>query len=110
MKLVPLAVQCPHCGLRNVVYSCNPTCCFNHVCGDCYATFELATAIVDALAGEPESIPPAPDGSNPTAPCARCGECVVFMIEDAEGADKRLLCTSCKTILQLQIENIEAAR
>ncbi|HUY14314.1 MAG TPA: hypothetical protein VMX16_11900 [Terriglobia bacterium] len=109
MKLVPLTVQCPQCGSRNVVYSCNPTCCFNHVCGDCYATFELATAIVGSASDDLESVPPAPDASHPTAPCVRCGECVVFMIEDGGSPEKRLLCTSCKTVLQLLIENISAA-
>ncbi|MGH9431687.1 MAG: hypothetical protein ACRD3T_09105 [Terriglobia bacterium] len=109
MKLVPLIVQCPQCASPNVVYSCNPTCCFNHVCGDCYATFELSTTIADAPITDSGLIPSPPDATNPTAPCARCGECVVFMIEENTSAVPRLVCASCKTILHLQIENIVPA-
>jgi hypothetical protein len=108
MKLAPLIVQCPQCGSANIVYSCNPSCCFNHVCGDCYATFELATSIVNGPWCEPESVPPPPDAANPTAPCARCGECVHFTIEDGESPEKSLICMACKTILELQFENISA--
>ena len=39
----PLVVQCPSCGSSEITYTCEPKCCFNHICAACYTTFELFT-------------------------------------------------------------------
>ena len=43
MILRPLTIACPSCGSTDVTYTCEPKCCFNHICAACYTTFELAT-------------------------------------------------------------------
>jgi hypothetical protein len=103
-----LAFLCPQCGSPEVVYSCNPSCCFNHVCGKCYTTFEPATVKVGELAGELGPLPPDPDPTGPTAPCARCGECKLFAIADGPTAGK-LVCVSCKALLTLELTEISPA-
>src|ERR1017187_496159 len=68
MKLIPISAICPQCGSGDVFYSCNPTCCYNHVCNKCYTTFELETTRVGEV-GENFDIPPDPDSGAPTASC-----------------------------------------
>ena len=99
MTLAPLSVLCPHCGSSEVVYSCKPECCFNHVCNDCYTTFELETTRVGEVK-ESFEIPADPDPSAPTAPCARCGETKVFAIRDAASL-LECVCVDCKALLKL---------
>ena len=98
MRLSAISVPCPQCGSKDVVYSCQPTCCFNHVCNNCYTTFELETIKVGEMREE-FPMPPDPDPSSPTAPCARCGEARVFAIVDSQGPE--YLCVSCKALLSL---------
>ncbi len=106
MSLAPLIVPCPHCGsTRDVVYSCKPECCFNHVCASCYTTFELVTRRVGEFAGELDPIPPDPDPSAPTAACARCGECRIFAMSDGP-APQQYVCVSCKALLALDCAEI----
>ncbi len=107
MKLAPLSVACPQCGSPDVVYSCKPECCFNHVCGKCYTTFELATTKVGELAREIGPLPPDPDPSGPTAPCARCGECKVFAIDENGEDSGRLLCVDCRALLTLEVVEVK---
>ena len=106
MELAPLSVACPRCNSTEVLYSCNPACCFNHVCGSCYTTFELATTLVGEFQGEVGPLPPDPDPTAPTAPCARCRESKIFSIEDGGTSKGQLLCVSCKALLDLIVEDI----
>jgi hypothetical protein len=99
MTLVPISIACPQCGSADVIYSCKPECCFNHVCNNCYTTFELETAKVGEVT-EVFEIPPDPDSSSPTAPCARCGEPRVFAIADAIPSPQ-YVCAACKALLTL---------
>src|SRR5579872_2274415 len=71
MTLTPISAACPQCGSSDVFYSCKPECCYNHVCNKCYTTFELETTRVGEVT-ENFDVPPVPDSSSPTAPCARC--------------------------------------
>ena len=103
MRLSPISIACPQCGSKDVIYSCQPTCCFNHVCNHCYTTFELETTKVGELQ-EAFAAPPDPDPSNPTAPCARCGEARVFAIADRQ--DPQYVCVSCKALLSLSLTEI----
>jgi hypothetical protein len=105
MVLQALAISCPTCGSLDVVYSCKPDCCFNHVCSGCYTTFEPVTAKVGELEDDLGPLPPEPDPTGPTAACQRCGECRLFMI--AAGASSgKLVCISCKALLTLELTEI----
>ncbi len=106
MTLLPLTIPCPECGSNDVLYSCNPECCFNHVCNNCYTTFEPITAKVGELTTEIGPTPPDPDPSAPTAPCARCGESKLFAIVDGATPSGQLLCVSCKALLTLELTDI----
>jgi len=107
MKLTPLSAQCPHCASGDIVYSCKPECCFNHVCNNCYTTFELETTRVGEIT-ESLKILSEPDPSAPTAPCARCGEPRVFAIDDA-APGARCVCAACKALLTLHYTEIAVA-
>src|SRR5580692_10923550 len=104
MILTPLAFKCPKCGSADVVYSCTPSCCFNHVCGQCYSTFEPKTERVGEYAGDIGPLPEA-DSAGPTAPCARCGEHKLFGIKDQSVPAERLLCVSCRALLTIELES-----
>ena len=103
MRLSPIYISCPQCGSKDVIYSCQPTCCFNHVCNNCYTTFELETTKVGELQ-DAFAIPPDPEPTSPPAPCARCGEAKVFAIVDS--AEPRFFCISCKALLTLSLTEI----
>jgi len=104
MKLAPLAIACPQCGSHDVVYSCKPDCCFNHVCSQCYTTFEPVTTRVGEFSGDLGPLPPDPDPTGPTAACARCGEIKLFAVSDAPAT--QLLCVSCKALLTLELSEV----
>jgi hypothetical protein len=104
MTLTPISVPCPECGSTEVLYSCKPECCYNHVCNQCYTTFELETSRVGEVTEDFET-PPEPDSSAPTAPCARCHEPQVFAIEGA-GKPPQYVCAACKALLTLQCAEI----
>jgi hypothetical protein len=104
MQLSPLDVACPECSSPDVIYSCKPECCFNHVCNQCYTTFELETERVGELQ-ENFAEPPDPDPVGPTAPCARCGEYKIFALSDGPHSGQ-YLCVSCKALLRLSITNV----
>jgi transcription elongation factor Elf1 len=103
MNLAPLSFKCPKCGSTDVVYSCTPSCCFNHVCGHCYATFEPETTRVGEFTGQIPSLPEV-DPAGPTAPCARCGEHRLFAVSDGAAAEEQLLCVSCGALLTLELK------
>ena len=107
MLLAPISIACPQCGSPDVVYSCKPDCCFNHVCSKCYTTFQTATVRTGELQGEIAAVPPDPDPSGPTAACARCGEITLFAIAEDGERSGTLLCFSCKALLMLEIIDIE---
>ena len=107
MKVAPISAKCPHCGSGDVIYSCKPECCFNHVCNNCYTTFELATTRVGEVSEDLE-ITVEPDSSAPTAPCARCGEPRVFAIEEPAAAT-RFVCAACRALLTLTYTEIAPA-
>jgi hypothetical protein len=106
MTLAPIAIACPQCGSGDVVYTCKPDCCFNHVCSKCYATFEPVTARVGELTADLGALPPDPDASAPTAACARCGETRLFTIRDGTGPASQLVCVSCKALLTLELTEV----
>ena len=107
MKLMPISVTCPQCGSTDVSYSCDPSCCYNHVCDKCYTTFELETKRVGEVA-EVFDVPPDPGPTSPTAPCARCHEPKVFAI-DGVGTQPQFVCAACKALLTLAYVDVAPA-
>jgi len=104
MRARPIMLACPVCGSKDVVYSCTPGCCFNHVCADCGATFEPATKLRGGT--KPGVMPPdpLPDASDPTVECARCGSAAVYNVEP-DG----LVCSQCGSLLELEYTEIAPA-
>ena len=104
VMLGPLSFNCPRCGSADVVYSCTPSCCFNHVCSQCYATFEPKTERIGDFEGEIVSVPEA-DGTGPTASCARCGEYQLLRITGEDASAGQVVCVSCRALLTLELES-----
>ena len=109
MNISPISVACPQCGSTHVSYSCTPNCCFNHVCAECFATFELSTKKQEGQI-EPGSIEPIAgerDTTVPTAPCAGCESTEVFQLRDTHtagaGDEDPLVCLTCGSLLTLII-------
>jgi hypothetical protein len=107
ITLIPLSFACPKCGSADIIYSCSPSCCFNHVCSRCYATFEPETTRVGEFTGEIGPVPEV-DSTGPTAPCARCGECRLFGVSDDSIAPGQVLCVSCRALLTLTVVEVPA--
>ena len=96
-----LTIACPQCGSEDISYSCSPSCCFNHVCGECFTTFEPATeALGKTVSGArpPQTLPEAAD---PTVACVKCDSTKVYMLTDDE-----LACTACGAALRLVLNEI----
>ncbi|HVF92102.1 MAG TPA: hypothetical protein VNH22_18705 [Blastocatellia bacterium] len=104
MRFLPLTVTCPACGSGDVVYSCTPDCCFNHVCNACLSSFELSTKDLGESLASGSPVAEEGDSCAPTVSCARCGSLRLLMIEDG-ASGSRLACSSCHTLLELEIVN-----
>jgi transcription elongation factor Elf1 len=94
-------IRCPQCNSVDVVYSCEPKCCFNHVCAECRSTFEL-----NALkTGESDPIwveSTEPGSGDPTTGCASCGSLRVAVLR--KEPDVILVCGECQALSKLVIE------
>src|SRR5262245_54786367 len=102
MSLEPIQTTCPVCGDADVAYTCAPSCCFNHVCAVCRASWQLGTqVVVDASAPDIEAPDEDYDTSYPTAPCAHCGE-LVWQI----GGRSELWCPACRILLQCTVRDV----
>jgi len=104
METLPLRVSCPACGSANVAYSCEPECCFNHVCEDCLNSFQLATRDLGVQAAELSDGLPERDSCAPTAACARCHSLGVRSIDGEEGGSTKVVCVKCRALLELTFE------
>ncbi len=99
-------VRCPHCGGSEIVYSCEPKCCFNHVCADCRSTFEINTQktgefdqALAASATEPES-------GDPTTACASCESLKIAVVR--RGDQTLVVCGKCAAVSRVVIEEFVA--
>ncbi len=102
MKALPLTLNCPRCGSADLVYSCEPECCFNHVCGDCLGSFQLQTLdLGNSLAGVSFERQER-DCLAPTVACARCKGLNVAMIAGEGRAEAKLVCVDCKALLEIE--------
>jgi hypothetical protein len=97
-------VRCPTCGSPDVVYTCEPKCCFNHLCSDCRTTFQLLTRkssrAVDVARPEAEE----PFSGDPAAACAACESLRVAVVD--AGSPPLLVCSNCHSALELAYEDI----
>lgn len=96
-----LALACPVCGSADIVYSCEPKCCFNHVCTDCRSTFEPLTHPAGGKLSGVVPPDPLPDSTEPTVACAKCESTRVYQLEDG-----RLACAACGQLLDLELTEI----
>jgi hypothetical protein len=108
MALRSLHIQCPSCGSSDITYTCEPKCCFNHICAACYTTFELRTEPLARTLTGLEKPPGERDCLAPTVACARCDSIEVYAIEPTESAPDELLCTDCHTLLRLGFDAVES--
>src|SRR5262245_60003442 len=104
----PLLVQCPSCGSGDITYTCEPKCCFIHICSVCYTTFQLFTEPLGrALTGFEKPLEER-DSLTPTVACAQCGSIDVYMVEPEGGCQGELVCTECGSLLQLGFDAVES--
>ena len=104
MKTRKLLLACPVCGSADIVYSCEPKCCFNHVCADCRSTFEPASRALGGTLRGVEPPDPLPESTDPTVACAKCESTRVYVLEDG-----RLVCDACGALLELEITEVAKA-
>jgi hypothetical protein len=109
MKIQPLTVVCPKCGSGNIAYSCEPGCCFNHVCGDCLASFQLVTRDLGKRFADRRLLAAGSDSDEedscaPTAACAKCQGLKVRSLADDESGFNRAVCVECGSVLELAME------
>jgi hypothetical protein len=103
----PLEVQCPSCGSSAITYTCEPKCCFNHICADCYTTFELFTEALGPTRTDLQKPPGERDCLAATVACARCESVEVYRLTTTEGAPEELICVACHALLRLRIDAVE---
>lgn len=101
VKTTKLSLACPVCQSPEVFYSCTPNCCFNHVCGDCGATFEPVTKLAGGAQAGVEPPDPLPEASDPTVACIKCDSTAVYVLPDG-----RLVCDKCGLLLELEITEV----
>lgn len=100
MQTSKLTIACPVCASTAVYYTCTPNCCFNHVCGECGATFETVTTATGQTVSEVVPPVPLPEASDPTVACAKCDAITVYR------AAERLVCARCRAVLVLELTEI----
>lgn len=104
----PLQVQCPSCGSNDITYTCEPQCCFNHICAACYTTFELFTEPLGRSLPSLQMSLAQRDCLAPTVACARCDSIEVYMLPEAEEGLGEVVCVSCGALLRLGMDTVES--
>lgn len=103
-------VRCPHCQSAEVVYSCEPKCCWNHVCGDCRTSFQLVTQKTGEFDRVTEIAPVEPESGDAATGCAAC-ESMKLAVVSSDGANSAtLVCGDCRAILRLGIDEVEVGK
>jgi hypothetical protein len=100
-------IACPKCAGKEIVYSCEPKCCFNHVCADCRSTFELNTSKTGRFEYQTMVTVEEPGSSDPTTACASCGSLRLAVFSSTPD-EILLLCADCHAISRLVIEEFVA--
>ncbi len=97
-------IRCPQCGSDEIVYSCEPKCCFNHVCANCRSTFELNTSKTGQFDRETKLSAEEPLSGDATTGCANC-ESLKLSVLRSEADQTLLLCADCRAVLELTVDN-----
>ena len=100
-------IRCPKCGSAEIVYSCEPKCCFNHVCADCRSTFEINTQKTGRFEPNSASDIGEPESSDPTTACASCESLRVAVLSSNEN-EILLVCGKCHAVSRMLIEEFVA--
>ena len=99
-------VCCPTCGGSEIIYSCEPKCCFNHVCADCRTSFQVITRKTGRFDRESTIAPVEPPSGDPTTGCAACDSLLLALV--SEGPPAILVCGKCRAVLELAIEDVQS--
>jgi hypothetical protein len=108
LTLHPLIVQCPSCGSTDITYTCEPACCFNHICAGCYTTFQLVTEALGGTLSGGQGPSAQRDCLAPTVACARCQSLEIYMVDEADASGGQLLCVACHALLKLGFDAVES--
>ena len=100
-------ISCPHCGGHEIVYSCEPKCCYNHVCADCRSTFEINTHKTGQFDQTTPIEAEEPESGDPTTGCAHCDSLKVAIVKSTP-EETLLVCAKCRAVLKLAIEEFVA--
>ncbi len=100
-------IRCPQCGGSEIIYSCEPKCCYNHVCADCRSTFELNTKRTGQFDRESPLVASEPLSGEPTTGCANCDSLKIAILS-SDVDQILLLCGDCRSVLKLEIEEFVA--
>ena len=104
----PLQVQCPSCGSSDITYTCEPKCCFNHICAACYTTFELFTEPLGQTLLDLQRPLAQRDCLAPTVACARCESIEVYLVPQVDEGQGKLVCVNCRALLRLGMDAVES--
>lgn len=96
-------IRCPHCKGAEIIYSCEPKCCFNHVCADCRSTFEINTVKTGRFDRETPIQASEPLSGDPTTGCAACDSLRLAVLK-SDKTETLLICGNCRAVLRLAIE------
>jgi hypothetical protein len=96
-------IKCPHCGGSEIVYSCEPKCCFNHVCADCRSTFEINTEKTGRFDHESAIEAGEPPSGEVTTGCANC-ESLRLAVVSTSNNEILLLCGRCRAVVKVIVE------
>jgi len=109
MNFRPINPACPSCGSHEITYTCEPKCCFNHLCNDCNATFQLTTEKVgrELAAAERAGLPGSgpEDALVPTTGCARCESTAVYELDAPLDAATHV-CGACFALLIFAVTEV----
>ncbi len=95
-------IACPKCGGHDIVYSCEPKCCFNHVCADCRSTFEINTQKTGEFDQDPALQFAEAESGDPTTACASCESLKIAVV--GSGENIRIVCGRCRAVSRVVIE------
>ncbi len=106
MRALKDIIRCPKCGGSEIFYSCEPKCCFNHVCADCRSTFEINTRKTGEFDQEAAKTAAEPESGDPTTACAACESLSIAVIRD--GKAPLIVCGKCAAVSKVVIEEFVA--
>lgn len=99
-------IKCPKCGGQEIVYSCEPKCCFNHVCPDCRSTFEINTKKTGEYDRDSRLEFAEPESGDATTACASCESLKIAVVK--KGDETLIVCGKCAAVSRVVIEEFVA--